>query len=203
MSKYDDMSFSKAFAAARKEKGSGKTFTWRGDSYTTNYKEEKESTSSKAPKTSPKPPKGRSSDSKDSGQEEKAEATRRATRSNDKIIRMASDAIEKDDGMERGPSTRGSRRPKGKTLNGVTLEEFKSMTGPERIRKGLPLTLAGFKQDLRRGENTTPTSTSGRSANRNSRGGSNYNKGGMVKSGKKDYKKSGMFYKSGSPRGYK
>lgn len=28
-------------------------------------------------------------------------------------------------------------------------------------------------------------------------------KGGMVKSGNKDYKKSGMFYKSGSPRGYK
>lgn len=28
-------------------------------------------------------------------------------------------------------------------------------------------------------------------------------KGGMVKSGNKDYKNSGMFYKSGSPRGYK
>lgn len=32
---------------------------------------------------------------------------------------------------------------------------------------------------------------------------SNMAKGGMVKSGNKDYKKSGMFYKSGSPRGYK
>lgn len=30
-----------------------------------------------------------------------------------------------------------------------------------------------------------------------------YSKGGMVKSGNKDYKKSGMFYKSASPRGYK
>ena len=38
--KYDDMSFSKAFAAARKAEGSGKTFTWKGKSYTTNYKEE-------------------------------------------------------------------------------------------------------------------------------------------------------------------
>lgn len=41
MAKYDDMSFGKAFAAARKEKGAGKTFSWRGNSYTTDYKEEK------------------------------------------------------------------------------------------------------------------------------------------------------------------
>ena len=38
--KYDNMSFSKAFAAARKAEGSGKTFTWKGKSYSTNYKEE-------------------------------------------------------------------------------------------------------------------------------------------------------------------
>lgn len=30
-----------------------------------------------------------------------------------------------------------------------------------------------------------------------------FNKGGMVRKGSKDYKKSGMFYKSASPRGYK
>lgn len=36
----DDMSFSKAFAAARKEMGAGKTFSWKGKSYSTNYKEE-------------------------------------------------------------------------------------------------------------------------------------------------------------------
>ena len=44
--KYDEMSFSKAFAAARKEMGKGGTFTWKGKSYTTNYKEE---TAAKAP----------------------------------------------------------------------------------------------------------------------------------------------------------
>jgi hypothetical protein len=53
MAKYDDMSFKKAFAAARKEKGAGKTFTWKGKRYTTNYKEEE----SKAPKKSKRPPK--------------------------------------------------------------------------------------------------------------------------------------------------
>jgi hypothetical protein len=34
------LSFGKAFNAARKEKGKGKKFTWKGKSYTTNYKEE-------------------------------------------------------------------------------------------------------------------------------------------------------------------
>jgi hypothetical protein len=47
--KYDELSFGKAFNAARKEKGKGKTFTWKGKSYTTNYKEEV-----KKPKVKPK-----------------------------------------------------------------------------------------------------------------------------------------------------
>ena len=32
--------FKEAFAAARKEKGAGKTFTYKGDTYSTNYVEE-------------------------------------------------------------------------------------------------------------------------------------------------------------------
>jgi len=38
--KYDDMTFKKAFVAARKAKGAGKVFTWKGKRYTTNIKEE-------------------------------------------------------------------------------------------------------------------------------------------------------------------
>lgn len=56
MAKYDDMSFSKAFAAARKEMGSGKTFTWKGKSYTTNLKEEAPKASPQRPKPRPKTP---------------------------------------------------------------------------------------------------------------------------------------------------
>lgn len=41
MAKYDDMSFGKAFAAARREKGAGKTFTWKGNSYTTDRADDK------------------------------------------------------------------------------------------------------------------------------------------------------------------
>lgn len=49
------MSFKEAFAKARKEKGPGKTFTWNGKSYSTNYAEEAEKKEDK--KDSPKPTK--------------------------------------------------------------------------------------------------------------------------------------------------
>jgi len=58
--KYDDMTFKKAFNAARKAKGAGKVFTWKGKRYTTNTKEdEKKITKRKsgAPKKSIKPKK--------------------------------------------------------------------------------------------------------------------------------------------------
>tara|TARA_B100001057_G_scaffold429577_1_gene455748 strand:+ start:365 stop:817 length:453 start_codon:yes stop_codon:yes gene_type:complete len=58
--KYDDMTFKKAFVAARKEKGAGKVFTYKGKKYTTNTKEdEKKITKRKsgAPKKSLKPKK--------------------------------------------------------------------------------------------------------------------------------------------------
>lgn len=48
MAKYDDMSFGKAFAAARSDLGSGKTFTYKGKSYSTNTADGKKA----APKAS-------------------------------------------------------------------------------------------------------------------------------------------------------
>jgi len=50
--KYDDMSFKKAFNAARKSQGAGKVFTWKGKRYTTDLKEE---VSKKKKVTKPKP----------------------------------------------------------------------------------------------------------------------------------------------------
>ena len=50
--KYDDMSFKKAFNAARKAQGAGKVFTWKGKRYTTDLKEE---VSKKKKVTKPKP----------------------------------------------------------------------------------------------------------------------------------------------------
>ena len=50
-------SFSKAFAAARKEKGAGKTFQWNGKTYTTDYASEKSTTPSSSPRAKAKPAK--------------------------------------------------------------------------------------------------------------------------------------------------
>jgi hypothetical protein len=50
-------SFSKAFAAARKEKGAGKTFSWNGKTYTTDLASEKSTTPSSSPRAKAKPAK--------------------------------------------------------------------------------------------------------------------------------------------------
>lgn len=42
------MTFKEAFAKARKEKGAGKTFTWNGKSYSTDYKQESSPTRPRA-----------------------------------------------------------------------------------------------------------------------------------------------------------
>lgn len=53
--KYDDMGFGKAFAAARKEQGGGKTFTWKGKSYSTNTKEDEAGKTASAPRPKARP----------------------------------------------------------------------------------------------------------------------------------------------------
>lgn len=50
-------SFKAAFAAARKEKGAGKTFQWNGKTYTTDYASEKSTTPSTSPRPKAKPAK--------------------------------------------------------------------------------------------------------------------------------------------------
>jgi hypothetical protein len=86
---------------------------------------------------------------------------------------------------------------------GISYEEWEAMTRAERRAAGLPLTKVGWqnqRQTYRSSEPAVSTGSRGRAARRGSTG---MAKGGMVKKGTRDYKKSGMFYKSGSPRGYK
>jgi hypothetical protein len=57
MAKYDELSFKKAFAAARAELGKSATFTWKGKSYSTRLADEPAKAPKKdvAPKTSVRP----------------------------------------------------------------------------------------------------------------------------------------------------
>ena len=115
--KYDDMSFKKAFAAARKAQGAGKVFTWKGKRYTTNYKEEvnkkvtkpKPRPKSGAPKKSIKPKKRPSSvkrvtkapDKSTPSFRDRKKTTVKKTTTKDlnKIANIASKAIDKDPGV--------------------------------------------------------------------------------------------------------
>lgn len=105
-----------------------------------------------------------------------------------------------------------------KTINGVSFDEWKKLTRAERVEKNLPLTNQEFMRAMRlKGADSAPavpksskdTTDDARARatrtnrSRNSPDIPGMAKGGMVKSGNKDYKKSGMFYKSASPRGYK
>lgn len=112
-----------------------------------------------------------------------------------------------------------------KTINGFSFAEWKKLTRAQRVENNLPLTNQEFMRAMRlkgadvpavSGENgSLSTGSSGRTQTTSGNytqedldrrlGGrrTGMSKGGMVKSGNKDYKKSGMFYKSASPRGYK
>lgn len=93
--------------------------------------------------------------------------------------------------------------PAPKTTPKVTYEQWQSMSRSERKAKGLPETTLGWQWQKNPGQTkTTDKQVEENRARSNKRTGG-MNRGGMVKSGKKDYKNSGMFYKSGSPRGYK
>ena len=101
---------------------------------------------------------------------------------------------------------------------GVSYEEWEAMTRAERRAAGLPLTKVGWQNqrltyrssaDTTERNSSTARSDDARARatrtnrSRNSPDIPGMAKGGMVKKGTRDYKKSGMFYKSASPRGYK
>lgn len=96
--------------------------------------------------------------------------------------------------------------PKGNTINGVSFEKWKDMSRAERVAKNLPLTNQEWSRERTKENNPTrpqarpepkPESKRGDRARRR-----NMNKGGQVTKGHTD-RKNGMFYKSGSPKGYK
>jgi hypothetical protein len=115
MANRDEMSFSRAFADARREMGGGKTFTWRGNSYTTDLAEEAPARGSRAPSESARP------------------QTRR--RSVDEIARSASAAIDRAEGK---PATRPQRNPRRtpSTETATSVETRTRMT-PEPINRNV------------------------------------------------------------------
>jgi hypothetical protein len=216
MAERDEMSFSRAFADARREMGAGKTFTWRGSSYTTDMAEEAP-TSRRAPAESSRP-----------------QARQRPV---DDIARTATAAIDRAEGK---PTTRPQQNPR--RVPGPNEGTATSVSTPSVERSSLPASVqraveeASTASDRRaveriarqgtekrvpggaiaqairnwlRGEGPTDPSTilrEGRDTGM-AKGGmakkKGYAKGGSVKTGSTDRRKNGMFYDSKSPRGYK
>ena len=211
MANRDEMSFSRAFADARREMGSGKTFTWRGKSYSTNLAEES-GRGSRAPAESARP------------------QTRR--RSVDDIARTASAAIDRAEGR---PATRPQQNPR--RVPGPNEGTATSVDTPRIERSSIPAATQ-MPAAVRSAVESAETPAQRRGAQRiaeegNSKripGGAivqairNYlrgegptdpsvilregrptgmARGGMVKKGKTDRRGKGMFYDSKSPRGYK
>lgn len=115
MANRDEMSFSRAFTDARREMGGGKTFTWRGNSYTTDLAEEAPARGSRAPSESARP------------------QTRR--RSVDEIARTASAAIDRAEGK---PATRPQRNPRRTpSTDTATSVETRTRMTPEPISRNV------------------------------------------------------------------
>ena len=179
MAKYDDMSFGKAFAAARKEKGAGNTFMWKGKSYSTNQKGESGTSSSSAPKTDiakmasvaidrSGPTRPRSRPSANTG-------TRPRSRPEGKAPTATSVST---------PEVTTEKLPSGpKGASGTTYGEWKEMSRAERKAAGLPVSSwGGAVQAWRKAGGMSNMSADTRMAKGGMVGKSGYAKGGMVKS---------------------
>lgn len=176
--KYDEMSFKKAFAAARKEKGSGKKFTWKGKSYSTNTKEDnaKKTTAKKKPvrpkarpesgsavKTSPRPkaragslsavktslrPKARDKEAPTATEVKTPQVT---TTTLGKAGKKTSRLDEKGKTPARKGKVTTRLNKKGETPPMITYAQYKKMTRPQRRASGFPdyvLSEAMFKRNV-------------------------------------------------------
>ena len=162
MAKYDDMSFGKAFAAARKELGKGKTFTWKGKSYTTNLKEE--AATPKKKDSVPVPPPRPESVTRRSGAEiaemkPSSTSTQRtmSMRSRNKITQTTLPEDKKSSGRGEGGREAVTRRMQAaidraadKAPKEYTYSQWKNMTPAERRKAGLPVSVIGGELGFKR-----------------------------------------------------
>jgi hypothetical protein len=161
MAKYDDMSFSKAFAAARKEMGKGKTFTWKGKSYTTDLKEEAAAKKPKSKAVTAPPPRpttgtliGGEPIAEMKPSSTKSQRTM-STRSRNKITETNLD--KKSSGRGSGSDEAFTRRMQGaidrakaKSPKDYTYEQWKGMSRAERKAAGLPVSVIGGEMGFKR-----------------------------------------------------
>lgn len=195
MAKYDDMSFGRAFAAARREKGKGKTFTWKGKSYSTNRADDTPSSGSRGSSEDSTVTRARRAIER--AEAERAPAVRpRARPTEEPKVRPRARPTDKaptstDASSPRvtttalEPAAQGRARTP-RNLENVTIEDWARMSPAERRELGLPNNRGAARRMLEGQSN----STSGRRSRPGGSAARGMAKGGMVK--KTGYAKGGV-----------
>ena len=219
MANRDEMSFGRAFADARKEMGSGKTFTWRGNKYTTNLAEEESGSStgsmrpqarpSRAPEESPRPTARRrvERDPQDASPttrarppvQRDAQDASPTTRARTPVRRDTQDMSPTRSAVGEVPAS--IQRLLDEAPGGAARARAERIA--DQVRAGrMPLREAIDKINALFSGITSPMA--GRNEEmRQRRAAAGMARGGMVKNGNTDRRGKGMFYDSKSPRGYK
>ena len=222
MANRDEMSFSRAFADARREMGAGKTFTWRGNSYTTNLAEEtsRAPASSERPRTRTEGVVNRASAAIDRAEGRPAirpqQNPRRVPGPNEGTATSVSTprvtaeplppsipapvrrAIEDAPPEDRRGATRIARQGAQRRVpGGAIAQAIRNFLRGEGPTDPSVILREGRTREPVREE--TPTRRNTGSAGR----AAGMARGGMVKKGNTDRRGKGMFYDSKSPRGYK
>ena len=155
--------FGKAFAAARKEKGPGKTFTFEGKSYTTDMASDKKA---KAPAKAPS--KSTTIIKRAEAAIDRASPTRpqsRPTGTRPQARPTATTPVAKSASVPSVTTT--SLKPRANTLKGYTWDTYIKGNNLGRLRAGVPMDIRSESEFLKL------------AAEEAERG--NYSKGGMVK----------------------
>lgn len=147
MAKPGDKSFKQAFAEARKQLGPGKTFTWNGKVYTTNYKEEASSASRPTPRGATSSERGDNAQRNSSAPRPKARPVNTAPESSPRPksrpeVKPGISVLSETDSPSRPPRLLGGDRMSGDLLR--TLRPLASRTR----RVGLPRRLRAARNRL-------------------------------------------------------
>ena len=224
MANRDDMSFSKAFADARREMGGGKTFTWRGNRYTTDLAEETprradRSTTEIARSASAAIESARPQMNPRRGMTESPRPQANPRRS-DVATSVSTPSITAE------PISRNRRDPQDippsiRRVIAGSPDEAARMQAERIARRGAEKRVPGRAiieaiRNFLSGEGPTdpsvivregvaprPTTAAPRRNTGSAGRAAGMARGGMVKSGNTDRRGNGMFYDSKSPRGYK
>lgn len=216
MANRDEMSFSRAFADARREMGSGKTFTWRGNSYTTNLAEEEprrrgrsveeiarsasaaidraEGRPATRPQQNPRRVPGPNEGTATSVRTPSVRSEPLPSSMPAPVRRAVEDAPPED---RRGATRIARQGAQRRVPGGAIAQAIRNFLRGEGPTDPSVILREGRTREPVREE--TPTRRNTGSAGR----AAGMARGGMVKKGNTDRRGKGMFYDSKSPRGYK